>query len=79
MMIFAIGLLYHRAPYLYVVNSVHDSLDVYTQNKARDMAIIKETMENLPIMEYFDRDIDTVDMAVDFEISDSSWGELKEV
>jgi DNA polymerase-1 len=76
MMIFAIALLYRRAPGLQTVNTIHDSL-VYYGGQYNDL--VKETMENLPMLEYFGRDVNTVSMAVDFEESESSWGELKEV
>ena len=80
MMEFAIALLYIRAPWLELVNSVHDSALPYTPPDAsREMAIMKETMENLPIEEYFGKSVDTVDMKVDFESSKTSWGDLEEI
>ena len=78
MMIFAIALLYHRASGLLTANTVHDSLDFYCHPQY-NYSIVKETMENLPIEEYFGKSIDTVDMSVDFEASPDSWGDLKEI
>lgn len=81
MMIFVLALLYHRAPWLYLVNSIHDSALPYVQELLRQAAIdiMRETMEHLPMEEYFGRTVDSVSMKVDFEISASSWGELQEI
>jgi DNA polymerase-1 len=79
--IFALALISIRAPWLELVNSVHDSIIPYVKKEDRDeaMRIMAEAMENPPIKEYFDRELSSVEMKVDFEASDTSWGDLKEV
>ncbi len=60
-----------------IVNSVHDSLLPYVPKDIQDEAskLIQTTMENPPVKEYFDFELDYVNMKVDCEIG-SSWGTL---
>jgi len=83
--IFALALLEHRlGPEIHVNNTVHDNLIFYCLDSIDDqvladsVAIIKETMENLPLLQYFGKELDKVVMKADFEISRKSWGELEE-
>ena len=65
-----------------VVNTVHDSIHMYVPKSLMDSSarIIRETMENLPLEDYFiGAKIEGVTMKVDFAISDKSWGDLDEV
>lgn len=79
--VLALVLISLRAPWLEIVNTVHDSVIFYVQKDRIDEAtrIITDVMEDMPLMEYFGKEIDSVGMKVDFETSDSSWGELQEL
>lgn len=74
--IFALALLHIRVPRgIQIINTIHDSILFYIPNHLLSTAlpIIKHTMEKLPLRTYFSKDIDTVDMKVDFEGSTVSW------
>lgn len=77
--IFAFSLLQHCLdPRVIFVNEVHDSIIYYVPNAivTETVAIIKKTMENLPIDLYFDKEL-TLPMKADFEHSTQSWGQLE--
>jgi len=79
MTIFALVLLKHRLGQdILMVNTVHDSILFYCLNSKVEekKAIIEETMENLPLEQYFDKVFDKVKMKVDFETSKESWEAL---
>lgn len=81
-MIFSIALLYHRLdPRVLLVNTVHDSIIFYVPDDMQEYAtdIIKTTMENLPNMQYFGKEMKNVSMVTDVEASKESWKDLKEL
>jgi DNA polymerase-1 len=85
MTIFSIALLHLKLdPRVRLMNTVHDSV-IYAVPKSEPglleetMRIIKETAENLPTFEYFDNGLKQVKMVIDFELSDNSWADLKEL
>ena len=61
-----------------IVNSVHDSLIFYIPDGILEEAkvLIRDTMENPPVKEYFDFELEYVSMKVDCETG-TSWGTLK--
>jgi len=80
MTIFALSLLYNRLPKdVLIINSIHDSIMLYIPLGMEDevLPVIKDTMENIPLMEYFGKTIDSVPIRVEFESSKESWGALK--
>jgi DNA polymerase-1 len=79
MTIFALSLLQNRLPKeVLIVNSIHDSIMMYIPIGMEDEVLpnIKETMENLPLMQYFGKEIGSVPIIVEFESSKESWGDL---
>lgn len=86
MTVFAVSILSHRLQKeTKFVNTVHDSIIYYIPNSILDseIAVIKETCENLPLSIYFNRHFTEVGkhpvlMKVDIEISTTNWAELKE-
>jgi len=81
MTIFALSLLYNRLPpYVLIVNSIHDSVLFYVPDEAVEniLPIIRDTMQNLPLQEYFGKSLENICIKVDFEQSIKSWGELTE-
>ena len=80
--VFALYLLTNRLPKeVKLVNTVHDSIifNVPKDKLAKTCRIIKDTCENLPTMKYFGAELKKVDMKVDIEYSDRSWGDLKPI
>ena len=78
--IFAMSILKNRlSKEVLIINNVHDALYFYIPNDILDesLKLIKNTMENLPLQEYFGRVIDLVPIKIEFEKSEKSWGELK--
>lgn len=78
--IFAMPILENRLdPRILIVNNIHDALHFYCPNGLveESVPLIKDTMENLPLMEYFGKTIDTVPIRVEFEKSEKSWGDLR--
>lgn len=86
MTIFAINILQHRVDKrVKFVNTVHDSIIYYIPTDILDqqLSIMKQACENLPVSTYFKRNFQEegkipVHMAVDIEISTSSWAALEE-
>lgn len=79
--IFAIALLYLRLdPSVELCITVHDSIMFYIPDEILEsqLKIIKLTMEDLPMEQYFGRVLYGVKMKADFEISNNSWNELEE-
>jgi len=80
---FAIVLLWFRLDRLKskIRNTVHDSIHFNHKQgyvkRARE--IIKDTMENLPIKDYFGIEIKEVEMKIDITTSDKGWGDLVEL
>jgi len=77
--IFAFSLLQHCLDKsVLFVNTVHDSILYYVPDAlvAKAIAIIKKTMENLPIDLYFNKEL-SLPMKADFEQSKKSWGQLE--
>jgi len=80
MNIFAMSLLRNRLPKeVIMVNNIHDALYFYipTGMEEEVLPIIQNTMENLPLMEYFGKEITDVILKVEFESSKKSWGNMK--
>jgi DNA polymerase I-like protein with 3'-5' exonuclease and polymerase domains len=78
----AMVMLSHRLPKdVLIVNNVHDAIYFYvpTEKVYEYIPLIEETMEHLPLMEYFNKDIDSVPIAVEFESSTKSWKDLTPV
>lgn len=78
--IFAMPILENRLdPRILIVNNIHDALHFYCPNDLveESLPLIKSTMENLPLLKYFNKSIDTVPLVVEFEQSTKSWGDLR--
>jgi DNA polymerase I-like protein with 3'-5' exonuclease and polymerase domains len=78
----AMVMLSHRLPKdVLIVNNVHDAIYFYvpTEKVYEYIPLIEKTMEHLPLMEYFNKDIDSVPIAVEFESSTKSWKDLTPV
>lgn len=78
--LFAAGLLRIRLdPRVLFVNTIHDSLIFYipTDILRPQLEIIKECCENLPMLKYFTREVELVDIKVDIETSVTNWSELE--
>jgi DNA polymerase I-like protein with 3'-5' exonuclease and polymerase domains len=76
---FAMPLLENRlSPEVKIVNNVHDALYFYCPDSKIEetLPIIKSTMENLPLEQYFQKKIEDVPIQVEFESSKKSWGNL---
>jgi DNA polymerase-1 len=76
----AAGLLNIRLdPRTLFVNTIHDSLLFYIPDDILEpqLKMIKYTCENVPIMKYFKREIDTVQIKVDIETTKTNWSELE--
>ena len=79
--IFVFALLRARLdPRIKIVNTIHDSIIFYIPDDLFDYALplIKLTAENPPTLEYFGREMQHIDLKVDFEVSDESWKDMKE-
>lgn len=76
--VFALVLVSIRAPWLELVNSIHDSILPYVREEDLEEAkrIMAEAMENPPVLEYFGKELSSVAMKADFETSPTSWGDL---
>jgi len=80
--LFSICLLKIRLhPSVQMINTIHDSIFFIIPNHLLEdtKRIIRKTMENLPIREYFGVGIDSVKMKIDFKIGTKSWGEMEEI
>jgi uracil-DNA glycosylase family 4 len=80
--LFAINMLRLRLdPRIRIVNTVHDSILLKIPNELLDQAkiVVRDTMENLPLKQFFNVDIDSVKMLIDLKSSTESWGALKEI
>ena len=80
MTIFALTVLHNRLPReVIIINTIHDSILFYIPDDMVEwvIPIIKHAMENLPLMKYFGKEINSVPIKVDFEISKLSWRDLK--
>lgn len=80
--IFAVALLHNRLdPRVQFVNTIHDSILFYVPNGMEEYAlsVVKDTMQNLPNMQYFGVELSNVGMGADAEASDISWKDLKEL
>ena len=83
--IFCIGLLRHRLPKeIEMWCTVHDSIFFYIpKNMFTEyyIDIINDTCQNAPIFKFFDLDPKDypVTMKMEYELSDESWGAMKEV
>ena len=80
--IFGIALLNVRLdPRVLLFNTVHDSIILYTPNflVEETIPIVKETLENLPVNEYFGITFDKVKLKVDIEASTKSWKDLEPI
>jgi DNA polymerase I len=62
-------------------NTIHDSIIYYVPEELLQdtVRILKETFENLPTLEYFDRQLEKVSMVIDVETSKTSWRDLKPI
>jgi DNA polymerase-1 len=79
--IFAIAILRNRLdPRVKFELTVHDSIIFYIPEDLLEetSALIKDTCENLPMKQYFGKELSKVKMAVDLEISRTSWKDLTE-
>ncbi len=79
MTIWAFALLSNRLrPEVLMVNEVHDAIYFYIPDNLVEESIllIRETMEKLPLKLYFDKDIDSLPIKVDFESSKKSWKDV---
>lgn len=79
--IFAIALFWNRLPRRWkLVNTIHDSIMFYipTDELERAVEYIKYTMENLPIKQYFGKEL-KLGMKVDVEASTENWASLEEI
>jgi len=82
MTILALSLLHNRLdPRVVMSNTIHDSIIFYIPDEIlnESFAAIKQTMENLPLQEYFGKSIDNIPIQVDFETSKISWKDLTAV
>lgn len=80
--IFSLVLLSHRLPEeILMVNDVHDAIYFYIPDNILDqyLPLIRETMEQPLLQEYFGKTIDSVPIKVEFETSKKSWKDLKEL
>ena len=79
---FGIALLYRRLnPQVRLLNSVHDSALYNSPNSLvkESIRVIKSTLENLPLEQYFGVRFDKIPMKVDVEISTKSWKDMQPV
>ena len=79
---FGIALLYRRlTPQVRLLNSVHDSALYNSPNSLvkESIRVIKSTLENLPLEQYFGVRFDKIPMKVDVEISTKSWKDMQPV
>lgn len=77
----AIALLRYRlSPAVKFVNTVHDSIMFYVPDALvpETARILKDTCENLPMMEYFGVKLKHLGMKLDLEYSKKSWGSMEE-
>ena len=78
--VFAMPVLENRLdPRVIITNNIHDALHFWIPNALVEetLPIIKNTMEHLPLLSYFQKEIDSVPLIVEFESSKESWGKLK--
>ena len=78
--IFGMPVLENRiSPEILITNNIHDALHFYIPDELveESLPIIQNTMEHLPLLEYFGKAITDVDLKVEFEQSKESWGKLK--
>lgn len=61
-----------------MTNTIHDSIIFYIPDEILDESFIaiRQTMEKLPLQEYFGKSIDNIPIQVDFEKSKLSWKDL---
>ena len=79
---FGIAVLHRRLDSrVLLFNTVHDSILFYTPNSlvSETAFIVKDTLEDLPLMEYFGITFDKVKMKVDLEASRKSWKDLEPI
>jgi DNA polymerase-1 len=79
--IFAMSVLENRLDSrILIVNNIHDALHFYAPNNLVEetLPIIQDTMEHLPLIKYFGKEIDSVPIKIEFERSTKSWGDLHE-
>jgi DNA polymerase-1 len=77
--IFALTLLSLRLPkYVKIINTIHDSILFYCPNSKIDeiLPLIRDTMEKLPLKQYFEKEINSVPIKVEFECSKENWKDL---
>lgn len=80
MTIFALVLLLNRLPEIVnIINDVHDAGYFYVPDHILDETkiLIRETMENLPLQQYFGKAIDVIPIKIEFEQSKISWKDIK--
>jgi DNA polymerase-1 len=78
--IFALALLRDRLPKdVLLVNTVHDSiiLDFNPKLLSTVVKTVRSTCENLPLLKYFGKGLESVSLAIDIELSDTNWLSLK--
>ena len=79
---FGIAILHRRLPRaVKLFNTVHDSIAYYNTPDLfnQTMDIMKETLENLPLEQYFGVRFDKVPLKVDLEASTKSWKDLEPI
>lgn len=79
MTILSLPLLHNRLDSrIIMTNTIHDSIIFYIPDEILDESFIaiRQTMEKLPLQEYFGKSIDNIPIQVDFEKSKLSWKDL---
>lgn len=78
--LFCVNMIYLRYGHkIRFVNTIHDSIIFYVPKEIMKeaVAIMKETAENLPTLQYFGKELTKVSMKVDVEYSDKCWKDMK--
>lgn len=79
--VFSLALLLHRLDSrVLLANTIHDSIILYIPDDILDeqIRIAVETASNLPMLQYFNREMSGISMKVDAEASTENWKSLKE-
>lgn len=80
-MVFAMALLNYRLhPLVKMVNTVHDSILLYIPDELLDeqLRIAVQTSRELPMMQYFGKELTGITLKVDAEVSKDNWKSLQE-
>lgn len=69
------------SPQIFITNEIHDADYFYIPDQIlnESVALIQETMENLPLKQYFYREIDSLPIKVDFKVSKNNWKDLRNI